>query len=110
MNAIGSPSGGLFYVEVSVTYLEKSFLIFHQQNPHVYELFKKFTKQVIDRGYKQHSARDIIHRIRWETTVVTNDGEFKVNDHHSPYYARMWMREHPEHPDFFRTRSVQEAA
>jgi hypothetical protein len=93
-----------------MTDLEKKFYIFHRDNPRVYELFKKFTKQVIDRGYLRHSARDIIHRIRWETTIVTSDEEFKINDHYSPYYARMWMNDHPQYPDFFATRTVREAA
>jgi hypothetical protein len=93
-----------------MTHLEKSFHIFHRDNPGVYALFDKFTKQVIAAGYKHHSARDIMRRISWETTIVTTDDQYKINNNHSPYYARMWMNDNPEHADFFRTRAVQEAA
>jgi hypothetical protein len=94
----------------NITDLEHSFNIFHRENPKVYELFKKFTQEVIDAGYDHHSARDILQRVRWETSFVTTDEAFKINNNHMAYYARLWMSEHPEHPGFFRTRSVREAA
>ncbi|KOX53879.1 hypothetical protein ADL19_15015 [Streptomyces purpurogeneiscleroticus] len=94
----------------NMTHLEKDFHIFHRDNPKVYELFKKFTKEVIDAGFTHHSARDIMRRIVWETTIVTTDDQYKINNNHTPYYARLWMQQHPEYPGFFRTRAVREAA
>lgn len=86
--------------------LEAKFRQHHAENPHVYELFKKFTDQVIKAGFENYSARAIFHRIRWYTNVETNDPTFKLNDHHSPYYARMWMEDY-ERPDFFRIRELR---
>ena len=86
--------------------LEAKFREHHEENPHVYELFKKFTQQVINAGFEHYSARAVFHRIRWYTNVETNDPTFKLNDHHSPYYARMWMQEH-EPEDFFRIRELR---
>lgn len=94
----------------NMTHLGKSFYIFHRDNPKVYELFKKFTQEVIDAGFDHHSARDILQRVRWETSIVTTDETYKINNNHMAYYARMWMQEHPQYPGFFRTRSVREAA
>jgi len=81
---------------------------FHHDNPRVYEMFKEFTWMVIRRGRKRWSARDILHRIRWETNVVIDDPSgFKISDHHSPFYARMFMHEFPQYDGFF---SIKEAA
>ena len=41
----------------------------HKDNPHVYELFEKFTMQAINRGHNRLSAWLIVNRIRWETMI-----------------------------------------
>lgn len=90
-----------------VTKLEREFDKFHNSNPHIYELFKKYVLQVIERGFQHYSARTIIHRIRWHTSVDTTDPEgFKINNNHSPYYARMFLAQYPQHAGFFRNRKV----
>ena len=87
--------------------LEAAFLVHHAENPHVYVLFDKFTWQVIRAGFNRYSARAIFHRIRWYTNIETSDPTFKLNNNHSPYYARMWMEDHPEFPEFFETRQLR---
>ena len=90
---------------------------FHHDNPRVYELFKKFTFQAIQAGYKSFSSDAICHRIRWETSVVTleegvnpNTGEkLKINNNHVAYYGRKFMRDYPEYEGFFRTRDTKSA-
>jgi hypothetical protein len=79
---------------------------FHENNPHIYVLFKRFAFEAINAGRKHFSARMILHRIRWYTMVETSDTEYKVNDHHSPYYGRLFMKEFPAHDGFFRTRFI----
>ena len=64
---------------------------FHNANPHVYELFEKFTFDVIRRGYSNYSANAIFERIRWHTEIET-DGEFKLSNNHRAYYARYSTR------------------
>jgi hypothetical protein len=82
-------------------------LEWHRDNPHVYELFKAFTFQAIDRGHKRLSAWLIVNRIRWETTVETNGGDFKISNNFIAYYARLFMDEHPEYRGFFRTKPLK---
>ena len=79
---------------------------FHKSHPEVWVLFCKFTFEKIHRGFKHYSARGVFHRIRWETGTPDNvgDDEFKLNDHHSPFYARAFMRTHPKYDGFFRLR------
>jgi len=79
---------------------------FHKENPKVWELFVRFTHEVIDAGCKHFGTNAIIERIRWETMIVTSDLEFKINNNHAPYYARLFMHYHPEHDGFFRTRQL----
>ena len=89
--------------------MNKSFLKFkefHLSNPMVYELFKRFSFEAINNNHKHLSVAMIIERIRWETTVSTNDLEFKINNNHKPYYARLFMSDCPIYKGFFRTKEM----
>lgn len=79
---------------------------FHSDNPHIYDLFKQFAQQVIRRGYKRFSSIAIFDRIRWELNVERHapGDSFKINQNYTPYYARLWMKDHPDHDGFFETR------
>ena len=81
---------------------------FHNANPHVYELFEKFTFDVIRRGYSNYSANAIFERIRWHTEIET-DGEFKLSNNNRAYYARYFHAMNPEHDGFFRTKQLSSA-
>ena len=97
---------GLFQEIEEPDSIKKQWWRWHKLNPHVYELFKRFTLDVIRRGRKQYSSKAIVERIRWHTEVETVGEEFKMNNNYAPYYARLFMKEYPEHANFFRTRSL----
>ena len=80
------------------------FFKFHESNPFVYQTFCKRTIQMIEAGRKHYSARAIIEVVRWDIDVQTSAEEFKINNNHIPFYARMFMTAYPEHDGFFRTR------
>lgn len=86
-------------------------MAFHRAHPEVLALFERFTLERIGLGFKNYSADAIFHRIRWEMARPTyaKGEEFKLNDHYTAFYARAFMRQHPEHEGFFRTR-VQKSA
>jgi hypothetical protein len=63
----------------------------HKKNPHVYELFKRFSMQAINCGHRNLSAWLIVNRIRWETSVETQGDDFKINNDYIAYYARLFM-------------------
>lgn len=77
---------------------------FHSENPHVYELFKKFTFEAISSGRKHFSVAAIFERIRWETSMDTTDEDFKLRNDFKPYYARLFMKDHPKYDGFFITK------
>lgn len=81
-----------------------AFLAFHQANPGVWNLFCRFTFDVINRGHSHYSSDAICHRIRWHTQIETQGELCKINDHYTAYYARMFAIKFPEHADFFENR------
>lgn len=88
--------------------LQRQFEEFHAKNPRVWELFEKFTLQLITAGRKHYSADAVLHRVRWETALTTYaDDGFKINNNHAAYYARKFMREWPMYNAFFRIRNVK---
>ena len=87
--------------------IEERFWEMHAVNPRIYALFDRFTRMLIDRGYQHHSADAVLHRIRWATAVEMDGDDFKINDHFSAYYSRLWMRNNPEHQGFFRCRVLR---
>ncbi len=80
------------------------FKYFHAKNPEVYDLFKRFAFEAINKGHVRLSSEMIINRIRWETSVVTTDKDYKINNDYKPFYARLFMEEHPTYNNFFNTR------
>jgi hypothetical protein len=78
--------------------------VFHRENPAVYDLFKRFTFEVIRAGFDHYSTEAIINQIRWHTSVVTTDWDFKINNDYKPFYSRLFMLDHPEYDEFFRLR------
>lgn len=92
---------------------EARFASYHNSHPYVFNLFDKFTRDRISRGFNNFSAHGIIMRIRWETDKPYDDANpitdepMKISDHHFPYYARLWMERNPEYSDFFRTKKLK---
>ncbi len=80
----------------------------HRKNPHVYDLFERFTFRAIDSGRSNLSHWWVMNRIRWETAIETTGPEFKISNDHIAYYARLFMAYHPEHKGFFRIKKMKE--
>jgi hypothetical protein len=76
---------------------------FHEANPHVYELICRFAKEAISIGRKEYAIGTIWERMRWHMNIERGDAEFKLPNNHRAYYARLWLDEHPNYPDFFHT-------
>jgi len=83
---------------------EEEFWAYHRRNPHVYEWFDRLTRYTLSKGCKHTSAYLIFEQIRWETGVEAQGDEWKVNNNHRPYYARLWMDRNPEHEGYMFVR------
>jgi len=83
--------------------MKLTFEQYDAQNPAVWQMFNQFTFDVIRSGHRRFSADSILHRIRWETTVIAT-GHYKINNNFSADYARKFMREFPQYNGFFEMR------
>lgn len=88
--------------------IDLDFREFHAANPHVYELFVQFAKQVRATGRSKYSADAVMHRIRWHLNVETRsfDG-FKINNNFASRYARLLIAEQPDFEGFFELRKIK---
>ena len=87
--------------------LKRKWWEWHKENPHVWQLFERFTYEAINAGYNHYSVAAIIERIRWHAEIETRGDVFKINNNHKAYYARYFQHMHPEHDGFFRTRETK---
>lgn len=84
--------------------LKARFDAYHQENPDVWIMFERFTKELVNAGVSRLSANRVFERMRWESDVTGNDG-FKLNNDYRPFYSRMYERHHPQDPQFTKRRS-----
>ena len=84
---------------------KENFEEFHKNHPEIYNLFVKFTNMATQRK-KYYSAKAIFHRIRWES-MISGEGDYKIDDGWISHYARKFMDDFPQHSGFFQTRDRQ---
>ncbi len=87
--------------------LEAGFWKFHQDNPHVYALFNKFSFEVVQANRGRFGVAVIFERMRWFTAIETRGEMYKINNNYTAYYGRLWMRNHPEYDGLFSTRTLK---
>jgi len=85
----------------------RRFREYDERNPHIWEAFKAITEQAIGKGHKKLGASFVGNIIRWERPEVAEGDIFKVNNDFFPYYARKYMKEHPEHRRVFEVRKLR---
>lgn len=86
---------------------KENFDVFHTEHPAIYAQFCKFAKQAAQ--FKEYySAKAIFHRVRWET-MVTGEGDYKIDDGWISHYARKFMEDYPQYDGFFKTRTRAES-
>jgi len=99
------------------THLEQSFDGFHERNPEVFNRMVAIALRLKAKGWVCYSVRAIMYHLRVQADLSTT-GSFapaggreqlrcKLNNNHSPYYARLIEAEHPELAGFFVKRTVK---
>ena len=85
--------------------MRKQVTAYHEKHPEVWEMFEEFAFSMINRGFDNYSVNAIFERIRWEKDAG-GDGitQFKIGNNYRAFYARRFMKKHPQHEGFFRTR------
>ncbi len=97
--------------------LQRSFLQFHRANPWVYDRLVEISKDLLAKGFGKYSMRTLIAVLRFEWDLKTSGQnvsigsgqtvKVKLNNNHSPYYARMLMQQHPQFKGFFDMRRAE---
>lgn len=102
------PQGPLFpLADGQMGKLEQAFWEFHSANPKVYSLLVKFAHQWRQKRGDQAmlGISELFERVRWEVALATvEDENFKLNNNHRAFYARLIMDRHPELDGIFRLR------
>lgn len=86
-------------------HIVERFFKFHESNPKIFDLYKRFALELKQSGRVRYSSMMILQRIRWHVEVETNDTEFKVNNNHAPCYARLLMLYDSHYRKVFKRRA-----
>ena len=85
--------------------LEEKVREFHKAHPEVWDLFVRFSFELMEKGYKHYSVSGVFDRIRWEQGVGADGvSEFRIGNNFKPFYARAFMKMYPETVGFYRLR------
>jgi hypothetical protein len=83
------------------------FLAWLPNNCHVWRAFVDETFKVSRLGFEHYSARTIVHFLRHHSAVTEVGGPWKINDHHSPYLARLFDLSFPQHVGLWEYRETK---
>jgi hypothetical protein len=96
--------------EVLKTHKDKfcdEFINWLPDNEHVWEAFTNEAVKIQKKGFKHYSARTIVHVLRHHSVVSENGSEWKINNNHSPYLARLFDLVYPHRAGLFEYRTTQ---
>jgi hypothetical protein len=82
----------------------EAFLDFHAENPIVYTLLVQYARQAKSAGVKKLGIALLFERLRWYSMVETTGDEYKLNNNHRAYYARLIMKNNPDLAGMFEIR------
>jgi len=86
--------------------LIRKFEKFHEQNPGVYSLFLRFTKEAKAAGRPRFSGWMIANRIRWYTSIETKGEDCKISNDFIAVYVRLIVYLFPEFEGFFQLKRM----
>lgn len=86
----------------------KAFLEFHATNPHVYLRLRDMARDWRRRGKGPVGIVTFWETLRRDMSLeIEGDGQFLLNDHHKPYYARALMFFEPDLDGLFEIRASE---
>jgi hypothetical protein len=97
----------LAYATAYANQFTPEFLAYLPENLHVYQAFEREARKVAARGRTHYSARTIIEVLRHNSTLEEVGGTWKLNDHYTPYLARLFALIHPAHSGLFEFREAK---
>jgi hypothetical protein len=74
---------------------------FDNDNPNVYEEFKRNCFRAMNSGHETISPRTVVEHIRWENPGTA------INNNHVRFYAERFVRQYPQHDAFFSLKGAK---
>ena len=93
--------------------LDQQFIEFDQQNPRIYQEFRRLAVSAKRKGHERWGAKSLWEVLRWELAVNSNApvSDYKLNNNYTSRYARKLMAEDKEEwGDFFQLRRLKGGA
>jgi hypothetical protein len=84
--------------------LEGKFQEFHADNPHVYTQLRDLALKMRRTGRKRYGIGSLFEVMRWHRALRTTEDDFKLNNNHRAFYARLLMKQEPGLKGFFELR------
>lgn len=84
------------------------FLDYLRENVHVYRAFEREALRIATHR-AHYSARTIVEVLRHESALRERGDQWKLNDHHTPYLARLFALLNPAHAKLFEYREAKAA-
>lgn len=76
----------------------------------IFQHFESVARQVYAKGRRRYSARRILEDMRYDTPLTeTGNSGWKLNNDHTPDFARLYLLLHPEQKGFFELRERKAA-
>lgn len=87
------------------------FTNFHARNPQAYDLLEGMAERVWTSGRRRIGIATLVESLRWQYWIATEDcsRDFKIDNTHRAYYARLILDLHPEWEGLFALREVHGA-
>ncbi len=86
---------------------KEQFERFHAANPDIYREIVQRAREVKAVGFEHFGMRRIWEGLRWFYALKHGpSGEFKLQDHHVPHYARLVMEQEPDLDGLFEIRKL----
>lgn len=90
-----APSTVVCIARANADQFTQRFLEYLPSNTHVFEAFAREALRIRASGRKHYSARTIIEVLRHQSALGEQTGDWKLNDHHTPYLARLFDLVYP---------------
>jgi hypothetical protein len=87
--------------------LQQQFESFHRANPHILSVIIRVALEAKRAGWSHLGIGQIYERLRWLWAIQTQGGEYKLNNNHRSYYARVVMSLVPELSGLFEVRNLR---
>ena len=81
---------------------------FHEENPHIYHHLVGLCRILQEHGHNKGGIRMVWEKLRWDSRVHTiRIDDYKLNNNHCGFYARLVMDENDDLDDFFDLREMK---